>query len=137
MRLLIGAAVFAGGAVAILGIGLWLFDAADVPSPADESAIVGMECRTWRIIAPGVHGITIVQRNSYAAASTNIDVDNLALYRQAPNGWQRITPKIWLNRADKVAFWKAGAPLLVANALVNGLRRQRHRWNPSVILPHC
>ena len=131
------ALLFCASVAVIVGLGFYLFDAADVPSAADERSLVAAECQTWKAVASQVGGITVVQRGPYAVASTNIDQDNLGLYRKVDGRWIRLVPRVWLYQRDKLAFVKAGAPPLIANALANGLARQYHQRNRSVYLPRC
>jgi hypothetical protein len=113
----------------VYGCNMWFNDAATVPNAAAKRAILLAECKHWSpsVRHWGATGIIVVQRDSYAAVTTFIDFKNLALYRNTSGQWQRITPNGWLYDYDKMSFWRAGAPLLISNALVNGLRREYHR----------
>lgn len=115
--------------LSVYGCNIWFHDAANVPNSAARRSILLAECNQWPLSIRRWDGtgIIIVQRDSYAAVTTFIDLKNLALYRGISGHWLRITKNGWLHDYDKMAFWRAGVPLLVSNALVNGLRREYHR----------
>jgi hypothetical protein len=137
-RSLLILAILALAVTVACGVGLWFFDAADIPDPRDSSAILAVECSTWGSVPSQVTGMFVVQRGSYAAVNAFIDTKNLSLYRRKSGAWVRVTRNGWLHEYDKMAFWKAGAPLFISNALVNGLRREYHRWTAHTPnLPGC
>ncbi len=125
LRTIVAATCFAAAAAAWV-TWLWLFDAASVPAAADAVQLSALEKQAYGSLRD-INRIVVVRRGEYAAASTNIDLDNYALYERAGLGWRRLTKNGWLFTPDKFAFWKAGVPFWTANALANGIRVQERK----------
>lgn len=130
IRCILGAAVLTGGILAAAG-NAWFNDVALPPSGADAASI-SRAVRSSLGRNAGFSDLRVAVRGSYALVSVTFNWASYATFERDARGWHRLVESDWIEYPNKFAFWRAGVPFWTANALVNGIRRER-RMGPDLL----